>query len=223
MSACVRGNRQNPNPSGSRVLTCDGNCVWSRKAKAGLDRKDQELATIKQLLEDARYEIRQLKRGTEAKNEAMQAKSFAADQKRRDKKEALQEKNSGTEQRRQDRIEAGRRKRQDELEAKREQRKHNLELEQLKTPEERMAERDAKLQKAKMAGSLVGSVGNLLAEAHKAHSQVQDMQAQTAARRRAQREEATSSGQSPATSRRPTESTARPQHRPAPSHDEDLE
>ena len=113
-------------------------------------------------------------------------------------------------------MEAMRRRRQDELEAKRE------EMERMKTPEERLAERDAKLQKAKMMGNLAGTAGSLLLEAHKTNSQVQttrmhqEMQGQTAARRQAQRERATSSDQTPAATRRPNGNSARPRRAPSP-------
>jgi hypothetical protein len=225
MKARVRGNQQDLNPNGPRTDRCDGSCEWSRKAKAELHRKDKELTDTKRLLEDARDEIKKLRMSADLKKLSMQTKSVAADQKRLDKKDAAQTRSSALERKRKEKMDADRRKREEQLEAKREQREHERKMDEMKTPEERAAERDAKHQKVMMAGNLASTAGSLLVEAHKANSQVQtarmhqEMQGQTAARRQAQKEGATSSGQTPATTRRPNGNAARPRRPQGPEQE----
>ena len=67
MKARIMGTPQGSTPNASRMGGCDGSCVWYRKARAGLDRKDEEIVALKRLLEKARNEIQRLRGSTEVR------------------------------------------------------------------------------------------------------------------------------------------------------------
>ena len=168
LKARVRSSGQEPPSGNPGAWHCNGtNCEWRtnyNEAKGGLDLKEKELVATKKMLDEARAEIQKLRAKEkqnkqrdrdQAKQEARQFKLFADEQKRRDKRDAET------------------RKRQDIFEEKRAKRAHELAMEELKTDEERAAERDATLKKAELAVNVAAMAGGLALEAQRTHSESQ--------------------------------------------------
>jgi hypothetical protein len=161
---------QSTNP---QVGKCDGkNCQlfkWARGAKMELrrrqeelNRKEMELAAVKETLQKARLEIRRLN---------------AVGGKRREqrdvKQESLQIKISADEQKRRDRVDATERKQKLQLEAKRDEREHKRAMKELETPEERRAAQEAKKEGLKMAGKMALAAGSIAMDAREEQRQTQ--------------------------------------------------
>jgi hypothetical protein len=200
-----RMNGQQGQPSNFRGQRCPiPNCQFRIQAEKQkmrmemfereLEKKEEELLGWRVQMAKARNIINKLK--IEA-GESNPREQFHGNQ------QAQQNRTYATEQARQAKMEAAARKRQDELAAKRDKMEHKLAMEGLKTEDERIAEQQAKVAKAKMAAEFATTAGSLIVEAQKAKSPAKtskmhkDMQGQTAARRQAEREGRTSSDRRP--------------------------
>jgi hypothetical protein len=176
-------------PPSGQSRTCEGRDCAFRTAllqeTAVRKRNEKDLESTKKLLDEARAQIKELNQGKERKQEAQQVKLSLAEQKRRNK------------------LDAAERERQHKGEARREERAHKLALEALKTPEERIAEQEARQAKLKLATGVVKMAGKCAVEAHRTHSETR-------------REGARDSG-SRTTARRPTTAPS-PASRPTPKH-----
>jgi hypothetical protein len=204
-----------PNGASTDNCVCK-RCKWkaaywkvkneNKKSKDELARKEKKLEaleTANKKLKETIAESQKLQK-LNAKQEARKLKIVAEQLKRRDKQEAEKE------------------KREDKLQAQREERAHKLAMEELMTPEERAAKEDARAQRRQLAAQLVTTAGEMAVETHKNHTQNQkvqaqkEMQAATAARRQAQRNGASGSGQRQTTAKRPNATPKRPRAPPPP-------
>lgn len=176
-------------PRSGQSGTCEGRDCEFRTAllreTAVRKRNEKDLESTKKLLDEARAQIQELNQGKQRKQEARQVKLSLAEQKRRDK------------------LDVAERERQHKGEARREEREHKLALEALKTPEERIAEQEAKQAKLKLATNVANMAGKCAVEAHRTHSDTR-------------REGARDSG-SRTTVRRPTTAPS-PASRPTPKY-----
>lgn len=223
LTSQIRPNGQGAASSHPGVGKCDGkNCEWRQfynRAKRGLDLNEKELAATQDMLHKSRAEITKLKTMLSHPKRRAQAA---------EKQGARQTKFSEDGQRRQEKGEAVNRKREHELEAKPGEGGHRLAMKELRTDEERAAEREAEPRKADLAAKSAATAEGLAPEAQRTHGETQrarmpkEMQGQMAPRRPAERAGVMGNAPRPAATRRPAASTASPRALPRSPRDQDL-